>query len=92
MLKPSNYRDYEAPISTMRELTKRGEPFQIEFIKLSGERRIIKSALLRKQSKGKYDRNSAHKLQFIDTQSDQLGSCFIPLITALNDKKIILDE
>ncbi|MEX0275709.1 MAG: hypothetical protein AB3N16_15160 [Flavobacteriaceae bacterium] len=52
--------------------------------------RIIQSALLRKQSKSQYDANSRYKLQFIDTVNEQMGSCFIPLLLAVNDKRIVL--
>lgn len=85
------YKDFQDPITEMRRLTEQGIAFRLEFRKKNGERRIIDRALLRPQSIGKYDRNSAYKLQFIDQVNDTLGSCFIPLILSLNERKIILN-
>lgn len=84
------YHDYEAPITEMQRLSSINQPFKLEFRKADGSRRIILKALLRGQAHAKHDANGPYKLQFIDTNNDQMGSCFIPLILALNDKKIVL--
>jgi hypothetical protein len=84
------YTDYQFPIGEMQRMSAIGQPFQIEFRKRDGSKRIIKKAILRGQSQVENDRNGPYKIQFFDTQNEQMGSCFIPLITALNDRKIII--
>lgn len=85
------YKDHERPITLMRQLTVQGIPFKLEFRrKRDGKRRVVHRALLRPQSLGTVDRNSKYKLQFIDRDTDQMGSVFIPLILSVNDKKIVL--
>ena len=84
------YTDYQQPITEMRKLTALNTPFRMQFKKLDGSNKTIERALLRKQSLSDKDKNSAYKLQYLDTIHDTLGSCFIPLLTALNGKKIVI--
>ena len=85
-----HYSDYAEPITLMKELTLRGEPFKISFRKKNGEPRVIHRALIRKQPLSKDDQRSAYKIQLIDKDRDELRSAYIPLILAVNDKPIIL--
>lgn len=91
MYKEQCYNDYQGPIGEMQRLSKIGEPFKLEFRKLDGTKRIVYKAVLRGQSQSKNDKNGPYKLQYFDTQNEQMGSCYIPLITSLNDKKIVLN-
>ena len=84
------YKDYAEPIKLMKVHTSEGIPFKLEFRKKNGERRLIANALLRKQSLGEHDSKSQYKIQYYDLDNESPGSCYIPLILAVNDKKIIL--
>ncbi|QQV89945.1 hypothetical protein M1M27_gp01 [Cellulophaga phage Ingeline_1] len=86
------YTEYQTPITLMRNLTRLNQPFRLEFRKVDGSRRIIQKALLRKQSLSTTDKRSAYKLNYINSQSEQMGSCYIPLLISVNDQKIILHE
>ena len=85
------YTDYQSPISEMQRLSKLTKPFKLEFKKVDGTKRIIYKALLRGQSQSNQDKNGPYKIQFFDVDNEQMGSCYIPFILALNDKKILLN-
>lgn len=92
MSNDNHYDNYADPITEMRRLSAIGQPFKLRFVKKNGQERIIRQAILRKQSLSRDDTRSAYKLQGIDQEHEAMFSCYIPLIKAFNDKPIILSN
>lgn len=84
------YKNYPDAFSYMQACTKSNIPFKMMFKKDSGETKIVSKTLLRKQTPSSSDSMGSYKLNYIDVENDRLGCCYIPLIMAVNDIKIIL--
>lgn len=67
-------------------------PFSFSYVKLNGDKCIVRKALLRPMSKSEKDRNAKYKLQYVNTENQEKRSCFIPLITSFNGTKIELNK
>ncbi|MFC0605894.1 hypothetical protein [Winogradskyella pulchriflava] len=85
------YTSYSEAINEMIRLTELSTPFKLKFIKTNGTIKLIHKALLRKQTPTTQDANGSYKLNYIDQADDNLGNCYIPLITEVNDRKIIIE-
>ncbi|WP_156133241.1 hypothetical protein [Lacinutrix sp. Hel_I_90] len=72
----------------MHRLTELNTPFKLSYRRVNGTIRIVPSALLRKQTPKHKDAMAPYKFNYIDQQNDQLGTAYIPLLIAVNDKQI----
>ena len=86
------YTNYEEPITQMRNLSKLSIPFSFTHKKLDGNSVSIRVAALRPQSLTKQDKNAKYKLQYTNLETDELRSCFIPLLTSFNGKLIKVSQ
>ncbi|WP_422105584.1 hypothetical protein [Winogradskyella sp.] len=86
----NTYSNYQQIVGEMQRLTEANEPFTIKHIKIDGSIRIVNKALLRKQTPKSKDSKAQYKLNYIDTQQDVCGACYIPLLCSLNNKKVII--
>ncbi len=82
------YHNYEDPINTMRQHTSAGIPFSLTFMKLSGSIARVEKATLRGMSGTGI--NAKYRLQYTNIATDEYRSFYIPLLMAVNDKKIRL--
>lgn len=76
-----------------RALNKRDQPFEISFVKVSEEgreaRRTIKRCILRKADPK--DVNKDYKLFLFDADTLENRSCWIPLITSVDNQKVTIE-
>lgn len=86
------YNDYKEPITMMRNLSKLCIPFSFTHKKLDGNSVSIRQAELLPQSLSKRDKNSKYKLQYKNLETNELRSCFIPLLTSFNGKLIKIGQ
>lgn len=84
------YSTHEQAFSDMSNHTKLNQPFKLMFRKENGDIKIIPKALLRKQTPTSKDKNGAYKFNYIDVVNDNMGSAYIPMLMAVNDKEIRL--
>ncbi|WP_074406630.1 hypothetical protein [Aquimarina megaterium] len=82
------YHNYEDAINTMRQYTSAGIPFSLTFMKLSGSIARVEKAILRSMSGTGI--NAKYRLQYTNTSTNEYRSLYLPLLMAVNDKKIRL--
>ena len=85
------YTSYRDAYNEMTRLTELNESFKLKFIKVNGSVKVIHKTILRKQTPSSQDAYGAFKLNYIDKADDSMGNCYIPLITEVNDRKIIIE-
>lgn len=90
MLDLNHYHNHADAFNDMHRLTALNEPFKLTYRRVDGSVDIIPETLLRKQTPTSKDRNGAYKFNYIDKQDDRLGTAYIPLLMAVNDKKVKL--
>lgn len=82
------YTGYEEPIRMMQRLSKEGISFSLTFMKMNGNVAHIDKAILRSMSL--HGKNANHRLQYTNTSTEEHRSLFIPLLMAVNGRKIRL--
>lgn len=80
----------EQAINVMRNSQRKSDPFSIKFKKLSGGTSIIRKAELRPMAKSSKLHNAKYKLQLKNQETDELKSCYIPLIMEVNGIKVTI--
>jgi hypothetical protein len=76
-----------------RALNQRDQPFELSFVKASGSgraaRRTIERCILRKADPK--DSNRAFKLYLFDADTMENRTCWIPLITSIDNQKVTIE-
>lgn len=82
------YNNYQDPIASMKKLSEVDIPFSFSHKRLDGTTAIIRKATLRPQSREEFDSKSKYKINYKNHETDELRSCYIPLILSFNGTKI----
>lgn len=90
--------DLWAAIKQMREMSKVGRPFSIEFMGCnytkghSTGRHKIQLCLLRSSTHQKNNQYSDFMLNLLDVETGKARQCWQPLLMFFNDQKIVINE
>ncbi|WP_378186888.1 hypothetical protein ACE939_00885 [Aquimarina sp. W85] len=87
-MNPRHYTSYEEAISLMELITGKGNTFSFTYMKLDGTVSYVSKAVLR--SRAATGLNAKHRIQFTNVATNEHRSCYIPLLMAVNNKKINL--
>jgi len=85
-------------IRQMREMSKVGKPFSIEFMgcnytrSQSTGRHKIECCLLRSATKKEHNQYNDFMLNLLDVESGRARQCWQPLLMFFNNQKIVINE
>ena len=84
------WNNYQDAFNEMQSLTEQNLHFKLKFTKADGSLNVVGRCLLRKQTPKAKDSMSEFKLNYIDKSDNTYGTCYIPLILEINDRKIVI--
>lgn len=90
--------DLWAAIKQMRDMSKIGKPFSIEFMgcqytkRQSSGRHKIERCLLRSTTHQQHNRYNDFMLNLLDVETGKARQCWQPLILFFNDQKVVINE
>lgn len=85
------FDSYQSAFDLMHGQTEANIPFKLKFIKADGSIAIINKCLLRKQTPSSKDSLSEFKMNYLDIADDTYGSCYIPLLLEVENRKIVIE-